>query len=261
MDKTELDLNLGYIKLMKEAWEEAREFEGEVLADRDGSIESTQGVLKDIQDEVGGFVTTFINELELVEAAVKAFPRLYPTLPEDLRANREIALSAAGRLNMKAVPGSLLNDPSFILELYWYNPELVPGEAVNKYITDKEKLLDHIARDEYFVKNIPDAWAGDKDFWLKAMEANGMSMHFLPPRFWQDRDLAVTAVKQTGWAIKYCSPMFQSDPEIIKLAIAHDERHACWCNPAAFEEDPELIQKKGLLKEYGCMFGHYRFKV
>jgi hypothetical protein len=240
--------NLEFIESLYEKYSAYKEFVNE------GSI------LTEIEKNVIDFITENYQDINLMENVVKKFPMVYKDLPEFLKTNRDIALFAVNLENLKHIPKSLMDDEVFSTTLFWRNPVLVSHESINKYITDKDKLLENIARDQYYASNIPDAWASDRNFWLQVMAANGMAVRFLPSKFWHDKEIAIAAVKENCWAIKHLSTIFKSDSDVIKLAINQDEEMVCYVNPETFESDPELFTRKDLLVKYGTQYGTWNFK-
>jgi len=248
MDNQEFENRMSWLDHLREEWSMAVEAYGEDFYY--GPDTKLTGAFRKILEEVKDLLNDSIEEPSIVTAIVGSFPQVYRDLHEKYRSDPEIAAACVFWLTPADLPESLLNNAKFIRRIYYINPRVLTRELVNRFIDDREKQLQHISKDEYFVQNIPDSWEKDREFWIQAVKVNGMSIHFLPREFWLDREIALEAVNQTGWAMKYLHPVFQRDPEIVRLAIENNEVAAQYANPEVFDKDPWLKGKKGLLETY-----------
>ncbi len=132
----------------------------------------------------------------------------YNDLPEELRADKEVALAALDW--QRSLP-----DDEDEEEEEWSILEWVPESVRRDEVFEKEVVLRNIA----LLRYLP--WA-NREVVLAAMEESPWAFSYAPTELRADREVALQAVRKDGDLLEFVSPELQADREVVYAAVSRD---------------------------------------
>lgn len=162
-----------------------------------------------------------INDRKFILEAVQTNGLVIRYLPQIFKQDREIALAAVQNngLALEFVAENLRTGDQEIILAALTNTghafQYIIGDLKNDHDIILAALHDNI-------NIIPQTLLNDKNFMLKAVAKNGLTLEKASPALKKDKEVVGTAVKQSGRALHYADESFKDNYEIVFAAIEQD---------------------------------------
>jgi serine/threonine protein kinase/CxxC motif-containing protein len=131
------------------------------------------------------------------------------------------------------------------------NNQIEKSFGTSENLEDKEIILEKKKRDP--LQFAREELHNDKDFVLKAVKQNGISLKFALKKHQNDKEIVLEAVKQNGDALQYASKELQNDKEIVLQTMKQNGRALEFASKE-LQNDKEVVleavKKEGFALEY-----------
>lgn len=95
-------------------------------------------------------------------------------------------------------------------------------KKMKEHSKDKNYILNQVVHDFEMVEFIDSQLLQDREFMMKVLQINGMTLQYVSKELKNDKLLVMTAVKNSsGFALKYASKKLRADREIVYEAVKH----------------------------------------
>ncbi|MBA3722031.1 MAG: DUF4116 domain-containing protein [Parachlamydiaceae bacterium] len=172
----------------------------------------------------------FKNDVEVALVAIQSYPRIYNSLSDTLKTNKNIIRAAVKNdgYMIRLIPMEVLDEEEqaeLSLIAVKQNAHFLSWVATT--LKDyKNIVLAAVKQDGKLIKEISDALKNDEEVVLTAVENDGMALEFVSPALKSNRDIVLKAVSNNGNAFKHASEDLQKDKTVILTALKN--RAALW---------------------------------
>ena len=160
---------------------------------------------------------------------------LFKLLPEELKADKELALHAVkGGLSVGLLSSEVKSDTE-IIKIYISRINLRYGADTLEHVSDelktnKEFIKSLVSINGFVLKDLTQELKNDKDFVLTAVKQNGGTLKYASDELKADKDVVMAAVSNPyitdvsgnlGGSLKDASDELKADKEIVMMALAN----------------------------------------
>jgi len=180
---------------------------------------------------------------------------LFKLLPEELKADKELALHAAkGGASLHLFNSEIKSDTEIIktyisrLNVKWDTDTL--EHVSEEFKANKEFIKSLLSINGFVLKDVSDELKNDKDVVLTSVKQNGGTLEYASDELKADKDVVVLAVsnpniKDTsgniGYALQYASNELKADKEVVMAAVSNDQ-FALKFASEELQNDPDIIK-------------------
>ncbi|MBA3722028.1 MAG: DUF4116 domain-containing protein [Parachlamydiaceae bacterium] len=188
----------------------------------------------------------FLNDEEMMRAAIKIRPKLYEHLTKEFKLNKKIILEAVNSdPNMMEVilleeNNTLDDNDRFSIYLAVVSKDGMALQYIPEKINNAKDIVLAAVKQNGLALEFADEFFDDEEIALKAVETNGMALQYVSDRIKALKYIALAAVNQNGMAIKFVNGDLIKDLEIVKTAITSNGLAIELISPDYWVDDDEL---------------------
>lgn len=185
----------------------------------------------------------FMNDYDIVKAAVTLDGNLLKLSCMELRNNREIVSLAAtenGDAFCNYASNELRQDRQLCLIAARTSNKVV-SKTCQQFSGDREIVLEAV-RFEGTLEVVSDELKNDREVILTAISSHGRDIQYAPQHFKNDREIVLKAVNQSWKAIEFVHDLFGNDREIVLCAVKQHYNALEYASDE-FKNDIEIVNK------------------